>query len=45
MIEILAAPDTSYFEFFPGDWIVGGLGLAIYWTIKNGAGFFGNDSD
>jgi hypothetical protein len=40
MIELLATlPDKTYFEFFPGDWIVGGLGLAIAWCIKDGVGF------
>tara|TARA_A100001037_G_C14743063_1_gene454062 strand:- start:169 stop:297 length:129 start_codon:yes stop_codon:yes gene_type:complete len=40
MIELLAAANGEYFQLFPGDVFFGGLGLAIYWTIKNGAGFF-----
>lgn len=40
MIEILATlPNTNYFEFFPGDWLVGGFGLTIAWCIKNGVGW------
>jgi hypothetical protein len=39
LIELLSAADSSYFEFFPGDKFIGGIGLAIYWTVKNGAGF------
>jgi hypothetical protein len=39
MIEILAAANTTYPEFFQGDWIVGGAGLCIAWCIKDGIGF------
>ena len=39
MIELLALANTEYFELFPGDWIVGGLGLTIAWCIKDGIGF------
>jgi len=39
MIEILAAPDKSYMEFFPGDWIVFGLLISIVWAIKHGCGY------
>ena len=39
MIEILAAPDKSYMEFFPGDWIVFGSLISIVWAIKHGCGY------
>lgn len=36
MIEILAAPDKSYAEIFPGDWVVFGLIITAVWVIKYG---------
>ena len=42
MIEILATPDKSYAELFPGDWLVIGLLITVVWVIKYGLDYSDN---
>lgn len=39
MIEILASANSSYFGFFPGDWMVFGLAGGIFWAFKDNFSF------
>lgn len=47
MIEILAAANKEYFDFFTADWLIIGITGGIIWAAKDSFNFgcFKNDDD